>query len=136
MDIYVYGFKAKYAYYRIDSKFNEIQKVIGYKEILDTDEKAEMYAIMRSISENFDKCKLMRFIHRGNRLRSLIKGKVRPKNSFEDVFISFVKSYKDSLIIHFSNAYNYEDKEEYVKVKNEIEKDVVKYIPISRGDTL
>lgn len=120
MIIYVYGSNSKYAYYILDNKFNIIQKVIEYNKILNTDEESEMYAIMKCISEYADKCKFMRFIHRGNRLRNLIKGKVKPRSNFEDVFIEFIKSYKDSIIIHFSNAHNYDDKEEYIKVRDNV----------------
>lgn len=134
MNIYACGFKDNYAYYVIDNKYNVLERNIGCKPDIENSDDAEMYAIMLSILRNFDKCKYMRIIHRGNRIKKLVKGKVIPRTVFEYTFVSFVKSYRDDVCFNFSIIYDFTDREEYVKVKNKIEEDVMNYVPVSRGD--
>jgi hypothetical protein len=101
MKIYTAGFKDNYVYSTEKNKKRTREK-IGKRDGVD----GELYAVMLSIGENYDKDDILRVIHRDKRVKTLAKGIWKPKTSFEQLYAEFVSSYmKDGINIHFNNIH-------------------------------
>lgn len=95
MKIYTAGFKDNYAY----STEKDKKRIVGKREGID----GELYAVMLSIGENYDKDNILRVIHRDKRVKKSIW---KPKTPFEQLYTEFVSSYmKDGINIHFNNIH-------------------------------
>ena len=101
MKIYTAGFKDNYAYSTEKDKKRTREK-LGKREGVD----GELYAVMLSIEENYDKDDILRVIHRDKRVKNLAKGIWKPTTSFEQLYAEFVSSYmNDGINIHFNNIH-------------------------------